>query len=83
MCTAIEHRQKGNTPLHLAARDPYNTEIVDVLCGNGADINLRNRRDETPLMIACQTNAAPVALALIRHGADANIPDEVCVSLSR
>src|SRR6185295_3823645 len=41
----------GNTALHGAAQTKGNT-IITFLADRGADLNLRNKRGQTPLMIA-------------------------------
>ena len=38
-----------DTPLHIAARLYNYTEIVRLLLDNGADINLKNNKNKTPL----------------------------------
>ena len=43
--------QRGNTPLHDAARLGYNT-IVQFLADEGADVNAKNTRGQTPLSLA-------------------------------
>jgi len=41
----------GSTALHGAAHTKTNT-VIKFLAGNGAELNLRNKRGQTPLMIA-------------------------------
>ena len=42
--------QRGDTPLHDAARLGYNT-IVQFLADQGADVNAKNTREQTPLSL--------------------------------
>lgn len=61
--------EEGNSALHHYLEEP----MVKALVGAGADINLRNRGGETPL-ISALTNLTPACVAQIRvllnHGAD-------------
>ena len=43
--------QRGDTPLHDAARLGYNT-IIQLLTDQGADVNAKNTREQTPLSLA-------------------------------
>ena len=43
--------QRGDTPLHDAARLGYNT-IIQLLADQGADVNAKNKREQTPLSLA-------------------------------
>lgn len=64
-----------DTPLHCACfADKY--EVIEYLLSKGADVNLRNRPNETPLMSACTFKANIRAIdLLIKHGADVNARD--------
>ena len=53
------HAASGNTPLHGAAMKGC-MSVIQVLLAAGADLNAKNKRDETPLCLAegnCTTNA--------------------------
>ena len=76
--TSYGHFATGNTPLHDAARG--SVEILKLLLAGGADINARNAKGNTPLMVSLAfTGAEPVsipeenALFLLDSGADASI----------
>ena len=43
--------ERGDTPLHDAARLGYNS-IVQLLTDQGADVNAKNKREQTPLSLA-------------------------------
>jgi ankyrin repeat protein len=43
--------ERGNTALHDAVRVGF-TQVVDFLLNHGADVDLRNNRDQTPLVLA-------------------------------
>ena len=42
----------------------------------GADVNERNTEGKTPLHCAVEGNNIPALVALIKHGADVNVPDK-------
>ena len=52
----------GNAALHGAAHTKANT-IIKFLAGNGADLNLRNKRGQTPLMIADTVRAGSATVS--------------------
>ena len=51
------------TPLHWAARDNSNADVVKVLIEKGADVNALDNYKWTPLQLAANSN--------IENGADA------------
>ncbi|PNF15106.1 hypothetical protein B7P43_G16000 [Cryptotermes secundus] len=59
----------GNTALHVAARCG-NSEVVDILLRNGADINLMDGYGETALHIAARDGNQDTVVMLMKHGAD-------------
>ena len=71
----------GDTPLMFAARftnDPSRgnsgnfAAIIHVLVEHHANVNLRNRRGETALTLACRSGALENVQFLVEHGADIN-----------
>ncbi|KAL7299717.1 hypothetical protein TKK_0007469 [Trichogramma kaykai] len=82
---------EGSTPLHALARlnlclcrstygfcdvrDPAD-EIVDVLVKKGANIEARNRHEDTPLQLAASRFDAKLVEALLEHGASLESLDE-------
>jgi ankyrin repeat protein len=59
----------GNTALHVAARYG-NSEMVDILLKNGANINIMDGCGETALHIAARDGNQDTVIVLMRHGAD-------------
>jgi uncharacterized protein len=58
----------GETPLHLAAQDDKNLELVRVLIQSGADINAKGLFDETALGVAQRSGASVIAAELTQAG---------------
>jgi len=68
-------KQNGKTALHLAAKHQH-FNIVYYLLVNGADVNIKNDRGETPLSYALVDEdevSHKIGLLLLKHGADVNI----------
>lgn len=68
----------GNSPLHDAVRG--SVEILKLLLAAGADINARNKKGDTPLILAAKfryaepyTPTTECAMLLLEHGADATL----------
>jgi ankyrin repeat protein len=59
----------GNTALHIAARHG-NSEMVDILLRNGADINVMDGCGDTALHIAARDGNQDTVVMLMKHGAD-------------
>lgn len=57
----------GETPLFYAVRGARSTQIATLLLDNGADVNVRNERQETALFDA---NSADMVRLLVQRGAD-------------
>ena len=62
--------QYGSTPLHGAAGEE-DTQVVDLLLTNGADINAKNNDGVSPIHVAVYPR---MAAYLITKGADINLP---------
>ena len=68
-----KHSFYGSTALHFAASQG-SLRTVEFLLDHGADVNLVDRNDMTPLMCACSTGkkkGSSVALKLLSQGANA------------
>ena len=59
----------GNTALFRAVSSG-DEALVRRLLIDGADVNHRSHRDETPLYYACESNQLSMARLLLEHGAD-------------
>lgn len=64
----------GNTTLHVAAKQGF-LEIVQLLWKYGADLDARNRLNQTPLHLATANDHSDVVELLIEYGADINAAD--------
>jgi len=62
-----------NTALIYASREGQIEMVKMLLEEEGADVNARNRYDNTPLMIAIRNGHTEIARMLIDRGADVNI----------
>jgi ankyrin repeat protein len=67
--------EDGFTPLHFAAQQGHK-EVVELLIGKGADVNLKRRGGKTPLHLAAQNGHKDVTELLIAKGADVNAKDD-------
>ena len=63
----------GYTPLHRCGRYSDNVEIVKLLLAYGADVNAKETRGFTPLMIATYNRHSHVARLLIDRGAKLDV----------
>ena len=61
--------------LILAAEVGASATIIDMLVVNGAKVNVRNSRGNTPLLIAARGRRSTTVEALIKHGAEVNDVD--------
>ncbi len=70
-----DYDDEGQAPLHVAA-DRGDSEAVNILTGNGADIDVPREEDNrTPLHIAVNEGHAEVVAALLEAGAKVNSED--------
>lgn len=70
---------ESNTPLHAAAVNENKdaVKIIDTLLNKGADINAKNKRSQTPLMMLVIENPNPeAALLFIQRGAKLDLKDK-------
>jgi len=65
----------GGTPLHRAAELNVDVVVFEALIAAGADVNARNRAQETPLHITARESYLDAAEVLIRERADVNARD--------
>ncbi|XP_061875166.1 ankyrin repeat and SOCS box protein 16 [Colius striatus] len=79
---ATRRSRQGETPLNAAcaaAEHPEDAEryyqVAEQLLAAGADPRAAGRKDHTPLHNACSNGQARLAWLLLRHGADATVPN--------
>lgn len=65
----------GNTPLHHVCYRTRNTKAADQLIRSKADINARNRLQQTPLHLAASCDWAPIVERLLEAGATIDARD--------
>ena len=68
---------QGETPLHLVSRGQYDTheggvDIVQLLLGRTANVDLQDKCRMTPLHLACYFGRLEIAQVLLNHGARVN-----------
>ena len=71
----VDKQTRYGAPLHIAARESANPEVIKILLHAGADANAatKNGFGETPLHMAVESNSNPaVVQALLEGGADVN-----------
>lgn len=69
----VNSRDKyGNTPLILAAFYNENSDIINLLIENGANVSAQNENGTTPLMNADHNKNPDIARILIKRGAKKN-----------
>ena len=67
------HAFYNKTPLHFAADDKIDLEIMKLLLVNGANPNIRDNKRRTALHDVCCSNQPEKAEILLKHHADANV----------
>jgi ankyrin repeat protein len=70
----------GATPLHLLLASQIHDEcgalyLLWLLLGHGAVVNKRDKKNQTPLLLAMRRGWFKLARILLEHGADANAED--------
>lgn len=74
----VNHKNyDGETILHVAMSSGVLVEVVQMLLGNNADVNMRDKMGRTPLFDLCNhcsndTTTIDKMLMLIEHGVDVN-----------
>ena len=63
-----EKNPNGETPLHVAAHDNENPQVLRVLIKAGADVNAKNRNGWTPLDVAVISQKPKNAEVLLAAG---------------
>ncbi|KAH0552519.1 hypothetical protein KQX54_011537 [Cotesia glomerata] len=69
-----DNKLKSCTVLHLAARNG-NKAMLEILLKEGADVQARDEKDETPLHVAITKENTEAVGFLIQHGADVHLLD--------
>ncbi|WP_265014610.1 ankyrin repeat domain-containing protein [Wolbachia endosymbiont (group B) of Camptogramma bilineatum] len=65
----------GETLLHVAAKNYNWTKTAKILIAEGADVNIVDFFEQTPLHVAAKYNHINIAKILIAEGADVNMVD--------
>jgi ankyrin repeat protein len=83
LCSVTVMDDLGNTPLHYAASNAANAEIIRLLISAGADVNGENQEGYTPLRYAIDCDRDLLAKeqsirALLSHGAEVTQEDIDC-----
>lgn len=65
----------GDTPLHICAQTGHLTLLDYLLSTPALNVNLQNRRGETPLFIATERDRLNIVSALLAAGASTDIAD--------
>jgi ankyrin repeat protein len=71
---ALGGSSSNGTPMHSAA-NAGDINMLSLLLEHGADVDARNKREETPLLLAAWNNKCEAAWYLIDRGADINVAD--------
>lgn len=69
------NRVTGFSPIHIAAAN-CDSQMLDVLVKNGAEVNTLNSKGETPLIIAARKNCLSAGMVLKEAGANFEIADK-------
>lgn len=56
----------GNTPLHVMAAFQKDTDVIELVHSFGADFEIRNAEDATPLLIAAKFDNTPIFSSLLK-----------------
>lgn len=67
--TVEETDQSGNTILHFAVLEKK-INFVEILLYHGADPNIENEKEETPLHLAARLDLEEIFELLLKYGAD-------------
>ncbi|MBY0377978.1 MAG: ankyrin repeat domain-containing protein, partial [Gammaproteobacteria bacterium] len=65
----------GYAPIHYAAQKGY-VRLIRLLGENGADLNQKTTKGETPLSLACLNSHEGAVIALLEQGADFRQPNQ-------
>lgn len=68
------------SPLHYAVFH-NRSDIVNLLCEKGANLNIQNSHGFTPVLCAADKNYTSIVKLLVKFGVDVNIPDNQGFSL--
>jgi ankyrin repeat protein len=77
---ARSHRDLRWTPLHGACTRRRGS-VAEFLVENGADINAKDGKGQTPLLISVQANDLDTTKMLIKNGADVHVKNDIGLTL--
>ena len=74
LCKKLHDPNRGY-PMHrvCGGDTPNGIQVLKILLHSGADVNLRNQKGMTPLMIACQKRATEMVKILLQQGAKVHL----------
>ncbi|XP_044746774.1 serine/threonine-protein phosphatase 6 regulatory ankyrin repeat subunit C-like [Coccinella septempunctata] len=72
---------KGYTPMHTLISQSKDTteeaaEVVELFLDRGFDLETKDYRGRTPLLLSLKKNIEPMALLLLRHGAHLEVTED-------
>ncbi|MCS6266939.1 MAG: ankyrin repeat domain-containing protein [Vampirovibrio sp.] len=70
----------GQNALHYAVQNQH-LKAVQYLIKNGATINAKNIKGNTPLHLACIVSDIPIAIVLLNNKAGVNIKNNVVIAV--
>jgi len=82
MCACTSSKQKGFSPLHVAAKYGH-LRAARLLLKRGSDPNVEGRNGLTPLHVATHYSHIAVALMLMENGATPCCVAKVIITTSR
>ena len=66
----------GDAFLHKAVRQKCSIEVLHAIIDHGANVNAANKKNQTPLTLACVHKNEDAINTLLNASADPNIPDD-------
>lgn len=74
--------ENGDSGIHYAASQAFK-DIIELLVDFGSDVNIKNGKQETPLILAVGSNKPATVKLLLSFGADTNIGNTKPLDIAR